>query len=134
MAHHEISSFNVYTHYEVREGSLYVTAPGSLLDEQRALIIEARDALILYLTTPPEMTGNCRRGHEIEWKCSEYGVWLCACSFILDSQSDRPSALHQKNEMTESSLRTQPPEEKAGSHCERSSTAMLVSSLWECQL
>src|SRR5690348_16186902 len=84
-AHDEISSYDAYTRYEVRDGKLYVSAPAGLLPEQRELIIANRDALILYLTTPPAITGECRRGHQVEWWCSEYGVWLCTCYIAYQS-------------------------------------------------
>ena len=80
-AHHEISSYNAYTRYEVRDDKLYVTSSCGLLPEQRDLVVASRDELVVYLTTPPDVTGMCRHGHQIAWRCTEYGVWVCACYF-----------------------------------------------------
>lgn len=75
----EISSYNVYTTFHVKDGTLYVKAPGGLCQEQKAFCQEHRDALIELLTQPPE-SGICTR-HKglIEWTLLPYGVWVCDC-------------------------------------------------------
>ena len=102
--HNEISGYNPYTRNAVRDGKLYINAPGGLLPEQRALIIEHRDALIELLTTPPPIWGQCMRGHAIVWKLDVYGNWLCSCYFgdtapsPVVSTPANPSQEHQKPE------------------------------------
>lgn len=103
-----ISAYNPATIYEVEGNTLYVTAPGGLTPEQRELIREHKPELLALLTTPPEATGTCIRGHVIEWRCNHYGVWLCACYF------ETPEPVVQ-------------PEQKSVPRAKEGNTAMLPS-------
>jgi hypothetical protein len=68
--------------WRVQDGKLY--APG-LLAEHRELVGTFRDEIIHYLTTPPDIEGQCINQHPIGWYCTKYGTWLCECYRV-----DRP--------------------------------------------
>jgi hypothetical protein len=90
-----ISSYNHKTTYQVEcfdalSDKLIVTVPGGLLAEQRELIKRYRDELVALLTTPPEQSGTCVRGHAIVWRCNDYGLWVCACYFVTSEATTPP--------------------------------------------
>ena len=76
-----ISSYDVFTTYDVRDGKLFVSTPNGLTEQARELIRNHRDELITLLTCPPDIEGDCIRGHAITWVCSEQGVWICSCYY-----------------------------------------------------
>jgi len=77
----EIVSYNPETFFKIVYGGLEVGPRSGLCDEQRFLIKAHRDEIIQYLTTPPDVIGECLHGHERKWKCSPHGTWLCECYF-----------------------------------------------------
>lgn len=74
----KITSYYINTKYHVVDGKLYVTVPGGIKEEQFQLIVTHRDDLITLFTTPPA-PGRCVGGHDIDWRLSKFGVWLCSC-------------------------------------------------------
>jgi hypothetical protein len=85
-----ITRYNPLTTFEVQGDTLYVTASGGLMDEQRELIREHKSELVALLTTPPEQSGMCVRGHAIVWRCNDYGLWVCACYFVTPEATTPP--------------------------------------------
>jgi hypothetical protein len=65
--------------YRVEGDQLHVLTHQEIGEEARAIIRSHKPAIISYLTTPPQIEGQCIRGHEIMWKCTPAGLWLCAC-------------------------------------------------------
>jgi len=86
----EISGIAPQTTYKVVDGKLYVTVPGGLHQMQRELIKRYRDDLVELFSIPPQVVGICRRGHQVQWKLSKNGDWICACynvdTHLLHSQ------------------------------------------------
>lgn len=75
-----ISQDNIYTTFRVEDGKLHVKCEQGLLSQRQAQLIQSyRDAIIAYLTTPPTVQGKCMHGHAVEWMCTKYGQWVCAC-------------------------------------------------------
>jgi hypothetical protein len=81
----EISTYEPYTCYRVQEGILYVYKQykncKSIQESHADIIRGNKDLLIEYLTKPPEMDGECIRGHKIDWVCMPYGTWVCKCYY-----------------------------------------------------
>jgi hypothetical protein len=73
-----IGAHDPYTRYSVIDGILHVYSK-KLLSDHEYLIINNKQAIIEYLTTSPDEEGECIRGHNINWWCSPYGVWVCRC-------------------------------------------------------
>lgn len=65
------------------DGNDLIIKPGplGLTPGQRDLIREHKEEIKYYLSTPPDQQGLCRRGHPVQWKRSENGLWLCGCYF-----------------------------------------------------
>ena len=76
-----ISAINPFTRYRVEDDKLIASALPSLTDEQRILLSEHKEEIITLLMTPPSESGQCIRGHEINWQCTQYGDWVCGCYF-----------------------------------------------------
>jgi hypothetical protein len=75
-----IGGYEPYTRYSVIDGLLHVYSK-KLLSWQEYMIKENKDAIIEYLITPPDVEGECIRGHQVNWVCSPYGVWVCRCYY-----------------------------------------------------
>jgi hypothetical protein len=73
-----LGSTNCYTTYRVEGETLYVRRPGGMSEEARDIIIQCKWDIIEYLTRPP-LVAECRDGHKISWRCTEYGLWLYTC-------------------------------------------------------
>jgi hypothetical protein len=81
----EIGAYEPYTCYNVRDGILHVYKQyrncKSIQECHKDIIRANKEALLEYLTTPPDIDSECINGHKIDWVCTPYGVWLCRCYY-----------------------------------------------------
>lgn len=91
----EIRSYYVGTFFRQDTlGRVTLVAPGGhITQEQHDLLCRYRKEISWYLTTPPDETGECWKGHKIEWICSPFGIWLCVCYLGRQYHSPQPQPL-----------------------------------------
>lgn len=75
-----ICSYDIHTQFRM-DGNMSIGTRGTMHHEVRQIIQAHQTLLKWYLSTPPEQSGQCVHGHEIDWQLSKNGTWLCACYF-----------------------------------------------------
>jgi hypothetical protein len=86
----EIKTYSDATQFVRSNGSVQILVPGGATKEQCFLLRRWHKELWWYLTTPPDATGECWRGHAIQWVCTSTGIWLCSCYYNV------PAKVNQK--------------------------------------
>lgn len=93
----EICGYHPATQFVRDDGTVQLLVPGGATPEQILLIATYRREILEYLTTPPPVSGECWRGHTIQWVCTSGGTWLCACYYSAMDEINRRSLKADNN-------------------------------------
>lgn len=77
----EIKAYHFPTQFVRSNGQVALLVPGGATEQQQFLLKRYQKELMWYLTTPPDVQGECWRKHPIQWICTSSGIWVCLCYY-----------------------------------------------------